>query len=200
MPSDRLEWHGHNDFNKAVINGTVAWMYGASAVNCSLLGIGERTGNIPLESMVFEYAARKGTLDGMDLSAITDIAHYYEDEVGYEIPKMTPFVGEYFNLTRAGIHADGADQGRGDLHHLRYEGVASTAPWSSPSAIRPPLRVSRIRINAYFNLPEEDKISKQDPLVAGMKEWVDAQYTKGARPRSATKSDRPHRKACARQI
>jgi len=33
-----------------------AWLYGASAVNCSLLGIGERTGNTPLEAMVIEYA------------------------------------------------------------------------------------------------------------------------------------------------
>lgn len=43
VPSDMLEWHGHNDFYKAVVNASTAWMYGAGAVNCSLLGIGERT-------------------------------------------------------------------------------------------------------------------------------------------------------------
>lgn len=37
VPSDLLEWHGHNDFYKAVVNASCAWMYGASAVNCSLL-------------------------------------------------------------------------------------------------------------------------------------------------------------------
>ena len=61
-----LEWHGHNDFYKAVSNAATAWLYGACAVNCSLLGIGERTGNIPLEAMVFEYASLRGSLDGMD--------------------------------------------------------------------------------------------------------------------------------------
>ena len=34
VPSDLLEWHGHNDFYKAVVNASCAWMYGASAVNC----------------------------------------------------------------------------------------------------------------------------------------------------------------------
>ena len=54
FPSELIEWHGHNDFYKAVVNSTTAWLYGASAVNCSLLGIGERTGNTPLEAMVIE--------------------------------------------------------------------------------------------------------------------------------------------------
>jgi isopropylmalate/homocitrate/citramalate synthase len=107
VPSEQLEWHGHNDFYKAVSNASTAWLYGASAVNCSLLGIGERTGNIPVEAMVFEYASMRGTLDGMDPTAITDIANYFRDEMGYRIPEMTPFVGRNFNVTRAGIHADG---------------------------------------------------------------------------------------------
>ena len=45
VPSSMLEWHGHNDFYKVVTNAATAWLYGASGVNCSLLGIGERTGN-----------------------------------------------------------------------------------------------------------------------------------------------------------
>jgi len=41
FPSELIEWHGHNDFYKAVCNAATAWLYGASAVNCSLLGIGK---------------------------------------------------------------------------------------------------------------------------------------------------------------
>ncbi|MBQ4324571.1 MAG: 2-isopropylmalate synthase, partial [Clostridia bacterium] len=93
VPSEMLEWHGHNDFYNAVSNATTAWLYGASAVNCSLLGIGERTGNIPLEAMVMEYAALRGTLDGMRPEVITEIAEYYREELGYDIPPMTPFAG-----------------------------------------------------------------------------------------------------------
>ena len=107
VPSEMIEWHGHNDFYKAVSNSTTAWLYGASGVNCSLFGIGERTGNTPLEAMVFEYAQLRGTLDGMDTTVITEMADYYEKEIGYHIPSRTPFVGSNFNVTRAGIHADG---------------------------------------------------------------------------------------------
>ncbi|HJA03190.1 MAG TPA: 2-isopropylmalate synthase, partial [Candidatus Gallimonas gallistercoris] len=96
VPHDLLEWHGHNDFYKVVTNASTAWLYGASAVNCSLLGIGERTGNCPLEAMAIEYASLRGTDDGMDFTAITDIARYFEDELGYIVPPMTPFVGRAF--------------------------------------------------------------------------------------------------------
>ena len=105
--SSLLEWHGHNDFHKAVVNAGTAWLYGISCVNCTLLGIGERTGNTPLEAMVFEYAALRGTTDGMNTQVITEIADYYEKELHYQIPPMLPLVGRDFNTTRAGIHADG---------------------------------------------------------------------------------------------
>ena len=107
VPSEMLEWHGHNDFYKAVTNSTTAWLYGACGVNCSLFGIGERTGNTPLEAMIFEYAQLRGNLNGADTTVITEIAEYYQKELGYHIPEQTPFVGKNFNITRAGIHADG---------------------------------------------------------------------------------------------
>ena len=107
VPSEMLEWHGHNDFYKAVTNASTAWLFGACAVNCSLLGIGERTGNVPLEAMVMEYASLRGSFDGMDPTVITEIAEYFKNNIGYKIPPMTPFVGRNFNCTRAGIHADG---------------------------------------------------------------------------------------------
>ena len=107
VPSEMLEWHGHNDFYKAVTNASTAWLYGASGVNCSLLGIGERTGNVPLEAMIMEYASLRGSFDGMEPAVITEIAEYFKNEMGYDIPVMTPFVGRNFNVTRAGIHADG---------------------------------------------------------------------------------------------
>ena len=80
VPSEHLEWHGHNDFYKAVSNSTTAWLYGASGVNTSLFGIGERTGNTPLEAMVFEYAQLRGSFDGMEPTVITELAEYYEKE------------------------------------------------------------------------------------------------------------------------
>jgi len=178
VPSELLEWHGHDDFNKAVINATIAWLYGACAVNCTLLGIGERTGNVPLESMVFEYASMRGTFDGMEPDTITEIARYYEHEVGYTIPPMTPFVGKHFNVTRAGIHADGLlkDEEIYNIFDTRtILGRAATVAVSNTSG----LAGIAYWINDYYNLPEEKKVTKQDPIVLKVKEWVDNEYAEG---------------------
>ena len=178
LPSEMLEWHGHNDFYKAVTNASTAWLYGACAVNCSLLGIGERTGNVPLEAMVFEYAALRGSLDGMDPTVITEIADYFQKDIGYEIPVMTPFVGRNFNMTKAGIHADGLlkDEEIYNIFNTRKllnrkptvqigktSGLAGIAYW----------------INENYNLPESEAVSKRDPLVEQLKQWIDAEYEGG---------------------
>jgi len=106
VPSDRLEWHGHNDFHKVLVNGTTAWLYGCDALNCSLLGIGERTGNPPLEGAIFEYIGLKGGMCDIDTTVIAEIAQFYRS-IGIRISARYPFVGDDFHKTRAGIHADG---------------------------------------------------------------------------------------------
>ena len=104
---ENLEMHMHNDFHMVVANSVAGWLYGASAVNGTLLGFGERTGNAPIEGMIMWYIGLKGSMDGIDTTVITEIKEYYEKEIGVTIPVRYPFVGEYFNVTRAGIHADG---------------------------------------------------------------------------------------------
>jgi isopropylmalate/homocitrate/citramalate synthase len=105
-PSELLEWHGHNDFHKVHVNAATAWLYGCSANNASLLGYGERTGNPPLEAAVIEYMSLTGD-DSIDTTVITEIADYFRSAIHADIPANYPFVGDDFNTTRAGIHADG---------------------------------------------------------------------------------------------
>ena len=178
VKSENIEWHGHNDFYKVVTNASTAWLYGASGVNCALLGIGERTGNCPLEAMAIEYASLRGTTNGMDLSVITEIAEYFREEMGYDIPPRTPFVGKNFNVTRAGIHADGLLKDD-EIYNIfntdkilhrpamvavdSYSGLAGIALW----------------MNGYFRLRGDDAMAKQSPLVVAMKERVDAEYANG---------------------
>ncbi len=107
VPGHLLEWHGHNDFHKVMVNSVTAWLYGCGAVNGALLGFGERTGNAPIEGMIIEYISLRGATEGIDTTAITDIARYFEKELRYHIPPNYPFVGANFNNTSAGIHADG---------------------------------------------------------------------------------------------
>jgi isopropylmalate/homocitrate/citramalate synthase len=179
VPSEQLEWHGHNDFYKAVVNSVTAWLYGSASVNTTCLGIGERTGNTPLEAMAIEYAALKGKTDGMDLTAITEIAEYFENEMGYVIPPRTPFVGKDFNVTRAGIHADGLMKDN-EIYNIfdtakllnrpprvlidSFSGLAGIAFW----------------LNDYFDITDPDiKVAKNHPAVAVMKAEIDKKYEGG---------------------
>ena len=179
VPSSMLEWHGHNDFYKVVSNASTAWLYGCSSVNCSILGIGERTGNCPIEAMAIEYASLRGTTDGMDLTAITEMGRYFEDVIGYEIPPRTPFVGRNFNVTRAGIHADGLLKDE-EIYNIfdtqkilgrpasvavdSHSGLAGIAHW----------------MNGFYRLTGTPAaIDKKHPVIALIKEKVDKEYEDG---------------------
>ncbi|MCR4434659.1 MAG: 2-isopropylmalate synthase [Clostridiales bacterium] len=178
FPSELIEWHGHNDFYKAVSNSAIAWMYGAAAVNCSLLGIGERTGNTPLEAMVIEYAQLRGTTDGMDTRVITEIAEYYEKEIGYKIPERTPFVGRHFNVTQAGIHADGLLKDE-EIYNIFDTGKLLNRPVGVAINTHSGLAGIAHWINNYFGLSGSKRIDKKDEKVAKLKDWVDQQYQTG---------------------
>ncbi len=178
VPSEQLEWHGHNDFYKVVSNAGTAWMYGCSSINCSLLGLGERTGNCPLEAMAIEYASLRGTLDGMDLTAVTEIADYMEREIGLEISPRQPFVGRNFNVTRAGIHADGL------LKDEEIYNIFDTATLLNRPALVAVDATSGLAgvahwLNGYFRLRGDQVVLKTDPIVAYVREKVDELYAQG---------------------
>lgn len=178
VPSELLEFHGHNDFYKAVSNSTTAWLYGASGVNCSLFGIGERTGNTPLEAMVFEYAQLRGTLDGMDTTVITELAEYYQREIGYKLPSRTPFVGRNFNVTRAGIHADGLLKNE-EIYNIFDTGKFLNRPVLVAVSNTSGLAGIAHWINMYYKLTGERQVDKNSDLVRKVKEWVDIEYESG---------------------
>lgn len=178
VPSSLIEWHGHNDFYRSVTNASAAWMYGASAVNTSLLGIGERTGNTPLEAMVFEYAQLRGTLDGMDTQVITEIAEFFKNELHYNLPPQTPFVGKNFNVTRAGIHADGL---------LKNEEIYNIFDTTKLLNRPPQIAVTNTSgasgvahwINTHLDLSKGEELQKSHPIVLEVKQWVDSEYEGG---------------------
>ena len=178
VTSEMLEWHGHNDFYMGVANAVSAWLYGASGINCSLLGIGERTGNVPLEAMVMQYASLRGTLDGMDTTAITDIAEYFKKELGYDIPPMTPFVGSAFNLTRAGVHADGMMKDA-EIYNIFDTEKILNRPAEVSISNTSGLAGIAYWINKHFSLPKEKQVGKQDWIVQAMKEKIDELYADG---------------------
>ena len=178
VPSEMIEWHGHNDFYKGVVNATTAWMYGAAGVNCSLLGIGERTGNVPLEAMVFEYASLRGHLNGMNTQVITEIAEYIQRETNYEIPPMTPFVGANFNLTRAGIHADGMMKNP-EIYNIFDTGALLNRPPKVSISSTSGVAGVAFWVNERRKMRGEPALPKTDPLIRSIFDWVTSEYENG---------------------
>jgi isopropylmalate/homocitrate/citramalate synthase len=180
-PSELLEWHGHNDFHKVHVNGASAWLYGCSALNATVLGFGERTGNPPLEAAVVEYIGLKGTSDGMDTRVITEIAEYFRTEVQAPIAPNYPFVGSEFNVTRAGIHADGI------LKNPEIYNIFDTE-----KLLNRPIRVmvtdksgmAGIAQWINENIPQLtgraiEPVGKRHPGIKHINAWVAEQYIKG---------------------
>ncbi|MEM2553177.1 MAG: hypothetical protein QXE02_06655, partial [Sulfolobales archaeon] len=102
---EQIEFHGHGDYYMGVANAVAAWIYGASINNATLLGIGERAGNVPIEALVMIYARLKGDFGGMNPLAIGRAAEVFK-ELGHEVSRYQPIVGENAFSTMAGIHID----------------------------------------------------------------------------------------------
>jgi isopropylmalate/homocitrate/citramalate synthase len=178
VPSEQLEWHGHNDFHKVLVNGVAAWLYGCSSVNGALLGFGERTGNTPVEALLIDYISLTGDESGIDTGAITEMAEYFRKELGFTIPHNYPFVGAEFNSTSAGIHADGMMKNE-EIYNIfdtarllgrpmgviitDKSGVAGIAQWA----------------NGHLRPDADRKIDKRHPGIVKIHKWVMEQYEQG---------------------
>ena len=178
VPSERLEWHGHNDFYKGVINATTAWLYGCSGANGTLLGFGERTGNAPIEGLIIEYISLLGNNNGVDTTMITEIRNYFERVIGVHIPSNMPFVGTNFNATSAGIHADGILKNE-EIYNIFNTAKILNRPISISVNDKSGLAGIAQWINSHFALTGKDRIEKVHPGVAKMNRWVTKQYEEG---------------------
>lgn len=171
MPSELMEWHGHNDFHKVQACAATAWLYGCAVANCAIFGVGERTGNPPLEALVIEHAQLKGTDSRINYAAITELAQYADKELGFNIQPNYPLVGRDFNVTRAGIHADGL---------LKNEEIYNC--FDTNKLLKRPVGVAITDKTGAAGIKHwiEDRyridITKQDPRVIAIKDKIDQEY------------------------
>jgi citrate (Re)-synthase len=178
VPAEQLEWHGHNDFYRGVINAATAWLYGCGVANGTCLGIGERTGNTPIEALAIEYASIRGTTAGMDLSVITEIADYFSNDIGMQIPTNQPLVGADFNVTRAGIHADGLSKDE-EIYNIFNTQAILNRPVGVAVTDKSGLAGIAQWVNYYYRLSEDKRVTKDHPGVLAISERISAEYEAG---------------------
>lgn len=109
-----LDFHNHNDRGLGSANALAAISGGADRIHGVLVGIGERTGNAPLETVMYNVdrllkdAGHKESR--WNLKSIFELALHYSRITGVPIPAHAPLVGENAFRTQAGIHSDAEEK------------------------------------------------------------------------------------------
>lgn len=178
VPSEYLEWHGHNDFYKALIGAVSAWLYGCTYVNGTLLGIGERTGNTPIEGLIMEYISLTGEDSGIDTTVITEVRNYFEKELGHHVPRNQPLVGSDFNATSAGVHIDGLAKNEEIYSSFDTKRILNR-PITINITDKSGLAGISHWINSHFALLGKDRVEKTHPGVARINKAVIQKYEVG---------------------
>ena len=106
-----------------------------------------------------------------------EITHMKKD-IGYDIPPMTPYVGQAFNQTRAGIHADGLMKDE-EIYTIFDTKKILNKPATVQISKTSGLAGIAYWINQTYGLEGEQLLDKRSELVVAMKEWVDQQYEEG---------------------
>lgn len=97
-----LDWHGHDDRGLAVANALAAIAAGADCIHTTVLGIGERCGNVPFETILANLSSLNGNCYRLDL--LPKLSEYTTAIVGECISVRHPIVGRNAFSTAAGIH------------------------------------------------------------------------------------------------
>jgi isopropylmalate/homocitrate/citramalate synthase len=171
VPAEWLEWHGHNDLHKVQVCAATAWLYGCCSANTSIFGVGERTGNPPLEALIVEHAQFKGTDTRINYAVITELAEYANKELGFDIPGYYPLVGRNFNVTRAGIHADGLLK-----NEEIYNCFDTKNLLNRPVGVAITDKAGAAGIKHYIEERYQIEIAKHDPRVSEIKDRIDSEY------------------------
>ncbi|MDR2962991.1 MAG: 2-isopropylmalate synthase [Bacteroidales bacterium] len=115
FPHLHFDFHAHNDYELAVANSMAAINAGFHGVHTSVNGLGERTGNCTLSSIVPCIHDHYGLQTGVQEIHLYDISKLVETISGIRVAYNKPIIGENVFTQTAGVHADGDK--KGDLYH-----------------------------------------------------------------------------------
>ncbi len=99
-----LDWHGHNDRGLALANTLEAWRAGADRLHGTVLGIGERVGNTPMELLLLNLHLG-GVARLPEPSTLVDYAQRAATALGWPVPHNYPLLGKDAFRTATGVHA-----------------------------------------------------------------------------------------------
>lgn len=98
-----LEIHFHSDFGMGVANTINAVLTGAEVIHSTVLGIGERAGNTPMEETVLALLTMYGIDVGIDYSKMNELSKLVQELSGTQVPACRPFIGDGAYSIESGI-------------------------------------------------------------------------------------------------
>jgi 2-isopropylmalate synthase len=121
-----IDWHGHRDRDFAVINTLAALEAGATRLHGAAIGIGERVGNTPMDTLLVNLVLM-GYLE-RDLSALVEYCNTVSEATGVPIPPNYPVVGRDAFRTATGVHAAAVIKAYGKKDQVLVDAVYSGVP------------------------------------------------------------------------
>jgi D-citramalate synthase len=106
-PELKFDFHAHNDYDLATANVFSAIQAGISGIHCTLNGLGERAGNVPLSSVIGIVQDHYKYEMNVDETKLFKVSKFVESFSGIRIPANKPLIGENVFTQTSGIHADG---------------------------------------------------------------------------------------------
>jgi len=149
-----LAVHCHNDLGLAVANSLAAVRGGAREVHCTVNGLGERTGNAPLEEVAVSLSKHYGYETGLALSLLTSASDLVSTLSGVSVSLNKPIVGRHAFVHTAGIHIDGMLKDSSTYEALTPELVGARREFALSKHVG--IAAVRDRLSQLgFSVPEE---------------------------------------------
>ena len=127
FPDVKIGIHAHNDSDCAVANSLMAVLAGATQVHGTVNGLGERTGNANLCSVIPNLQLKMGykVVPPENLKKLKQLAHFVAELANVPLPKNMPYVGDSAFTHKAGVHASAVLKNPETYEHINPELVGN---------------------------------------------------------------------------
>ena len=155
-----LEMHAHNDFGLASANTMAAVYGGATHINTTVNGLGERAGNAPLEEAVVALRHLYQVETGVDSGRLMALSDLVQRASGRDVSWQKSVVGEGVFTHEAGIHVDGLIK-----DPRNYQGLDPAELGRSHNLVLGKHSGGRTIRHCYTELGIELQVWQVDPLL-----------------------------------
>jgi 2-isopropylmalate synthase len=155
--------HCHNDLGLATANTIAGVLKGATQVETTFLGIGERAGNCAIDEILYLLTKKYNIKTDLDLKRIFEISKELEDLLNYKSSPLKPIIGENAFVHESGIHQDGMLKDKEMYQYISPEDFGEIISiYDSPISGLSSSKIISFRLQECYNALTTDDIYEID--------------------------------------